>query len=302
MRKKEETKMAINHKSKEEVHRMNVGMKYDLIQIHKTVKFEFRKNIKKYFTTTFLSFLIYLLTLAINIASENGGAEAPASPAEYIQSYFTMIDFVIIIIAMNFAGSIIAEDFEKQTGNLLFPKISKERLLIGRIIARYALAILSLLTFYILIAGTTAVKYEESLPSEIWLSFGWASLYLFSIMAFVTFLSSIAKRTSGAMIGSFIILLMVFQLVSTLLMFAGVESEPLYILTYYSGIISACFNMPADRSIIKHFRTRDGSVGDTYLSWITPSVQGAAIGMILYALVFLTIAYLFYKRRQSKSE
>jgi ABC-2 type transport system permease protein len=287
------------------VQRMDIGLKRNMVQVQKTVKFELRRFVKKTFATIFFVMAIFVLFLVINEISESKGAAVPETTTDYILSYFSMMDFVIILIGMTFAGSIIAEDFEKHTGNLIFPKIDKNRLLIGRMVARFILASICLFTYYAAIAITTNIKYDTHIPIEIWHSFAWAELYLFSIMAFVTFFSSFMNRTATAMIGSFMFLFMVFNLISSIFMFTGVQTEPLFFLTYYGNIISACFDMPAvdERMIERPFSMGPGGSesGNSYYMWSTPSVVGALVGMILYSLILLISAYFLFKRRQNQA-
>ncbi|MHA1719177.1 MAG: ABC transporter permease [Promethearchaeota archaeon] len=281
--------------------RTKTGNKRSILQIEKTISFEFVRHGMKSITMFIFSFSIYAMFLIIQIMQENKGAVAPDDPAIYFKNYLLMIDFLILIIASTFGGSIIAEDFDKQTGNLLFPKITKDRLLVGRIIARYIYAIGAVFFYYILIAITTFIKYE-AVPKIVWGSMGWAFLYTFALLSFVTLFSSFMKRTSSATITSILIILIVFQLLSMILMFTGVKVEPLFILTYYANIITSWFNMPADDKRFSEisFNRGPASDGNTYRQWITPSATGAIIGMLVYSAICLIIAYLVFRRRQNK--
>lgn len=284
------------------VQRTQVGTQRSLIQIEKTVKFELLKNFRKFISMLLTSFFIFVLFLVINIVQEYNGTPSPDTPSEYFQSYLMMITLLILIISSTFAGSIIAEDFEKQTGNLLFPKISKDRLLIGRIIARYFYIALTIGFYYLIVGIYTYIKYN-GVPKIVWGSMGWALLYAFLLFAFVTFLSSILKRSSTAIIIGILGLLIVFPLVQNILMFTGVTVEPLFILTYFGDIITAWFNMPPIGQRYREFTFGRGPMADpnnTYMSWITPSPAGAVIGMLVYCIVLFGIAYIIFQRRQNK--
>lgn len=284
------------------VDKINIGMRRGWIQIKKTISFEFLRNAKKFMAMLITSAGIFLLFLIIQLISENQGAEAPEDPAVYFQNYLTMITLLVLIIAVTFFGSIIAEDFEKSTGNLLFPKIPKERLLIGRVIARYFYAFLSVAFFYFLVAVTTFIKYE-GVPKIVWGSMLWAELYLFGLMAFMTLLSSLFKRTSTAMITGILGILIVFQLFSMIFMFTGITIEPLYFITYYGNIITAWFNMPPVDARYVEMGFGNGpaqNFGDaTYYQWMTPSAGGAILGIAIYSLICFALAYYLYQRRQN---
>ncbi len=279
------------------ISRTRKGAKRSLIQISSTIEFEFKRNLRSFIILLLAVTLIYGLFLTINLIKEGRGVESPEDPVDYITGYLMMIDVLIMIIGTTTASTIIAEDYNKHTGNLIFPKITKERLLTGRIIARYIYAALATIFFYILVGVTTLIKYG-TLPAGIWLSLLWALLYTFLVFALVVFFSSFMKNTSGTVILSILMLFMIFPLGNNILMFTGVDWEPLFILTYYSKIITASFNMPEQRYTELSFGHRPG--GPTYMTWVTPSVGGAIIGMLTYALVLIIASYYLFTRRQQQ--
>ncbi|MHA1602272.1 MAG: ABC transporter permease [Promethearchaeota archaeon] len=285
------------------IQKTQVGAKRSLIQIEKTVKFELLKNFGKFMAMLLTSLFIFILFLVINEIQEYNGSPTPDDPADYFQSYLMMISFLILIISSTFAGSIIAEDFEKQTGNLLFPKISKDRLLIGRIIARYLYIALSIGFYYLIVGIYTFIKYN-GVPKIVWGSMGWALLYAFLLFAFITFLSAILKRSSTAVITGILVLLIIFPMLRMILMFTGVTVEPLFILTYFGDIITVWFNMPPNDARFVEMAFGRGPMADpsnTYMSWITPSAAGAVIGVIIYSVILFGAAYIIFRRRQNKS-
>lgn len=275
------------------------GVKRSVMQIQKTITFEFVRNGMRAITALIISFIVYALFLIIAIIEENQGAPVPEDPAEYFQKYLMMIGFLILIITTTFGGSIISEDFEKQTGNLLFPKITKDRLLVGRLIARYLYSVGAVVFYYVLVAITTFIKYD-GIPKIIWGSLGWALLYTFAMLSFTTLFSSIMKRSSTAMISTILIVLIVFQLLTMIIMYTGVTIEPFFMLTYYESIITKWFNMPDDRFVEISFNHGPLSDGTTYMQWLTPSATGAIIGMLVWSAICLVIAYIAFRIRQNK--
>ncbi len=279
------------------------GTKRSIIHIQKTIEFEFQKNLSKFISMLLMSIGIFLLFLIIQMIQESAGVAVPDDPVDFFEAYLMMIDFLILIIAVTFGGGIIAEDFEKETGNLLFPKIQKNRLLAGRIIARYFYAALTVVFYYALVGISTLIKYEW-VPSIVWESMGWALLYTFAVFSFMILFSSFMKRVASAMIVGMMIVLMVFQLTSMILMFTGVTIEPLFILTYYANIITIWFNMPAERFTEFGFGGPPGmgpGMGDgmpTFMSWATPNATGAILGMAIYSIICIALSYIIYKRRQ----
>jgi len=280
--------------------RTKIGAKRSYLQIEKTIKFEFLRNGAKFVSMLIMSFVIFALFLIIEIINENNGAIPTEDPAVYFEGYLFMVSFIILIITSTFGGSMIAEDFEKHTGNLLFPKITKDRLLFGRFVARYIYSAISVSFYYLLVAIATFIEYG-GIPKIVWGSLGWALLYTFALLSFVTLFSAIMKRSSSATIYSILIVLIVFQLLTMVLRVTGVTIEPFFMLTYFSNIITSWFHMPEERYMESLFEHGPGSEGGkTFYSWITPSATGAVIGMLVWAVICLTIAYIVFRRRQNK--
>jgi ABC-type transport system involved in multi-copper enzyme maturation permease subunit len=280
--------------------KMPVGLMRSLDQIGATTRFELLRNIKNMIISLFVAGFIFVLSLIINIITESRLGESPETATDYITSYLGMIGFFILIIATMFGGNMIALDYDKQTGNLLFPKITKGRLFVGRLIARYLLSALAVIFYYILVVIAAAIKYTN-LPVETWASLGWALLYTFAVLSLVIFFSSFMKKTSTVIVVSLVMVLLVFNLGSTILVISGVEIEPLFILTYYSSIITQSFAMPTER-FVEGFLGGPHPGGDapTVMQWITPSVEGAIIGMLIYSVILLVGAYFLFRRRQQK--
>ena len=287
------------------IEKQKAGVRRDFTQIFNTVTFEFKRFFKNFILMLLLFLGIFTIFLVVQELQALQDVPLPEDPIDYINSYMSMFGFMVILSAAGFAGSIIAEDFHRQTGNLIFPKISKTRLLIGRVISRYALNAICVCFYYILVGVITFIKYEE-IPLVLWGSMGWALLYTFMIFSFVTLMSSIMKSTAISIIVSILFMLIVFNMISMILRFAGLETEPLFIPTYYEGIITASMAMPDPRYTEIRMPTGPGNQGDgefaTFLLWITPTATAALIGILFFTAIFLGLAYFMYKRRQSKSE
>jgi ABC-type transport system involved in multi-copper enzyme maturation permease subunit len=285
-----------------DANREKAGLKRNISQIGNTITFEFKKNLKSFIIMLFVFVSVFSLLVLISELQLAQDVVLPSDPVNYVDDYLTQFfGFLIIISASLFGGSIIVEDFKKQTGNLLFPKISKTRLLIGRLTSRYILNAICVSFYYILIGMVTFIKYGE-IPITLWASLGWALLYTFVILTFVTFMSSVMRSTSATIIVSILFLLIVFNIITMILRFAGLTIEPLFLLTYYEGIISGSISMPNPRYTEISMPAPGTGEFVTFTQWLTPTTPAALIGMLIYASVFLISAYFIYHRRQSKSE
>jgi len=272
-------------------------------QIGSTIKFEFKRNTKSLLIATVASVFVYLLMFIIDLIQQNRGVELPDSNVDYLTgTYFSMLfPFLVIIIAVTLGASIICEDFQKDTGNLIFPKTTKFRLLTGRLFARFLYAILAVTVFYLL-AGITTLIYYGTVSTMIFASWGLALLYTLAVFSVVVFFSSFMKNNAGTIILSILLMLIVFSLVDSILVFTGSQLEPLFILTYYSNILTEIFDMPTDRFVESTFGAGrpGGGEGITIFQWITPSIGGAIAGMLIYTTLLLSISYILFRFRQKK--
>lgn len=272
-----------------------LGLTRSVTQVLDTIQFEFVRNFKKIMIVLLLYTGIFGLFFIIDQISISRGMELPAESLDYFMGYLGMINFLIYISAATFGGSIIVVDYEKLTGHLIFPKISKDRLLLGRFIAAYGMNALVVLYYYVLSFLATASKYDE-MPDHIWDSMGLALLFTLAVLSFVVLWSSLMRTTTAAVVMSIMLLLIVFTIISSIMQVAT-QAEPIFLLNYYGNTISTVFDMPDPRYM-------DMTVGIsetdtiTLRTWLTPSISTACYGMLTYTAICLIIAYIRFKTRQ----
>ncbi len=288
-----------------ELERQKIGIRRDLIQIADTITFELKKNLKKLYVMLFVYFSLFMLSFAMNeFLWDLMGEFAPTNSAtlmsNYIGGFFTM---ALLISCATFAGPIIAEDFYRQTGNLLFPKITKSKLLIGRLVSNYILNAICIVFFYTLVSIVAFIKYGE-VSTTIFNSIGWALLYTMVLISFVTFLSSFMKNASFTIITSIFFVLIIMEMIPFILAYSGVlknnETPMFFLFNYFGLIIGQSLAMPIER----YGPLPQGGFGggEEIKTWLTPNELGALLGMIIYILFFLSFAYIIYRSRQSKGE
>ena len=282
--------------------RKKVGIGRDFTQIGDTFMFELKKNLIPFLIMMIITALMFTLFVLLQTLQEVQDVPLPDEAIQYFISYFQYIfGFLVVLTAAGFAGSIIAEDFQKQTGNLIFPKISKSRLFIGRIMARYLMNAICIVFYYILVTSITFIKYGEIPLMGILTSLIWALFYTFALFSMVTFVSSIMKSTSASIIVSVFLYLLVFTMIQQIMNYLAGGVEPWFLLSYYENIITNIVNMPDPRYREVTMGFGPGG-GVTFYQWVTPNVLTAFFGILIYSVLFLTLAYVRYRRRQSKSE
>ena len=180
-------------------------------QVFATIRFELRKNLKKFLILLILMGVFFGLSLYLSTLQENRSEiELYPTPDLYIKSFLGLMGMLIMIIATTFAGSSLVIDFQRDTGNLLFPLIPRGRLMLGRMIANLILVGSLIFAYYFGIGIVTLLLYNE-LVVEFWASFGWAVLYALMLLSFVTFVSSFMRRTSSVVVLCLILFLIIAQ-------------------------------------------------------------------------------------------
>lgn len=268
-------------------------------QIGDTILFEFRKNLKKWIVLLILTgILIYLNTALMNSLAEYLGMENPEKIGDYLKTQFTMMSLLLQICGAALFGGIIVEDIEKRTGNILHPKISKDRLIVGRFIALYIILASLVILYYTVVVIFAVSEYPgQEVPKVVWESMGWAMFNGLAVAAFVTFISSFSKTVNLSIILSLAMFIIVFPTITTVMSMTGSDIEPLFLLPYNMNIIESIFKMPDPRYMEIPIDMSDMGTA-TYFIWTTPSVEGAAWSLSIHTVVCLVLAYLLYQRKE----
>ena len=153
IKKTEEIGMEIQNREK-------IGSIRKIQQIFDIGYFDIKRNLKKTLILLGIATVIFILFLIIEEIQIGKGVELPDDPAVFALRFLMMIDVLVLISATSYGGSIIVIDFEKLTGNILFPKISRERLFVGRFLSNYLMNAFVILFYYILVAINVFIKYS----------------------------------------------------------------------------------------------------------------------------------------------
>jgi ABC-type transport system involved in multi-copper enzyme maturation permease subunit len=263
-------------------------------QISDTIMFELLKNLRKCLILAGIGiFLVILSYITILFQFPDGISIDEIRFDQYLLSNVTLF---LSISCCALAGSIIVADFEKETKNILFPQIGRNRLFIGRIISVIFMQVLVLGTYYLAVAGFTLYQFR-SVPISLGLSFLWAILYAISLLAFVTFFSSFMRSVTATVVLSFVLLFLVYSMIIGIMSFST-EAEPLWILTYYGYFITSIMDMPKIRYIDQTIDT-GGQTLPLHI-WLTPSQEGFFWGLLIHIVIFLSVAYILFRIRQEK--
>ena len=259
-----------------------------------TYIFELKKQRKKFFIFLIISVIIMLLIslLPFALIPDN---PLPEYQIEYFNNGLSFVSLIILFAVCFFFSGIICSEFSKKTGYIVFPKINKYKLIVGKYIGNLTLVIGTISLTYLLLGLLGVLYYGELVNVRLYISFGISVLYILAVSSFVTVFSSLLKSVNMTIIASILILLIGFNVASSLVTLANPDFEPFYSLTYASNLIIYVFDFPDPRYI--EF-TPPGPDGFTFRTWITPTIGTGIIMLSIYTIACFIFAALLFKRKQ----
>ncbi len=268
-----------------------------------TIVLELKKQKKKFYfflaITILISFLLgYILPIIPSFLLSN-------TQAEYFSSGLQFISFLTLFAACLFFSGIICSEFDKKTGFIVFPKINKYKLILGKYIGNLVLVISIVSIYYFILGLLGFFYYGGPINIRLFHSYGIAILYVIALSSFVTFFSSFMRSVNLTIISTLVLLLIGFNIADQIVTIIFADAfEPLYSLAYLGSLISEILSNPFPNPRFVEFSFSGGGGpfgpgGDfTFGQWVTPTIgMGITLLLINIVVFFILAAYLF-KRRQ----
>ncbi len=273
-----------------------------LTPIFNTIIFEMKKQRKKFYFFTIVTILVVvLLSYILHLIPEFLLSD---TQAEFFSSGLGFISFITLFAACLFFSGIICSEFNKRTGFIVFPKINKYKLILGKYLGNLFLVI-SIITVYYFVLGLMGFYYYGGpINIRIFYSYGFAVLYIIALSSFVTLFSSFMKNVNVTIITTLIILLMGFNIADQIVTLLYTDSfEPLYSLAYLGNLITSVLQNPFPDPRYVEFSfggMGPGGMGGRFSfgSWVTPSIAMGTTLLLVYIVVFFVLAAVLFKRRQ----
>jgi len=246
-------------------------------------RYELWKLIKEW---RLIGLIILVTAFSIVVAKE---LERSGDAVQFAKSFFTIVAVLLIpIVGIIFGGNVLASEFERKTGYMLFSNpIRRATVVAGKFMASFISVVIMISIYYLIGIASMSGLYGE-MPATLLGSFGLAILYGCAVLS-LTFLFSSILSVMGATVISFFTLLMIMPILHSVLL-NQLMIEPWCILTYTSGAIGAYINPPARRVVI----TPSGS------SYAYPDFTISALVMTVYILVSLILTAIATKRREMR--
>jgi ABC-2 type transport system permease protein len=271
--------------------------------IYHTIIFEMKKQRKKLYFFTAITIIIAVLTgYILQLFPEY---PLSSTQAEFFSGGLTFISFITLFAACLFFSGIICSEFNKKTGFIVFPKINKYKLIIGKYFGNLILVVFIVAIFYFILGLFGFLYYGGPINIRIFYSFGFAVLYVIALSSFVTLFSSFMKNVNITIITTLVILLMGFNIADQIINLIFADAfEPLYSLAYLGNLITSVLLNPFPNPRYTEFSF--GGMGPpgmgggdfSFGTWATPSIFMGTTLLLVYIVACFLLAALLFKRRQ----
>lgn len=211
------------------------------------------------------------------------------SPESFETLFLSFAGFLIIICATFFGADAIVSEFQNRTGYLVFPNpIKRSVLFMGKFSASVTAGLMVMTVFYAALAALSLVS-ARGVDDDLLLSYAYAVEYLIAAMAVAYLISSVMKGSTGALVLTFFMFLMILPIVDNVSMFSGVKIEGS--LTFSSNVITYILTDPYPVDEVAE------SYGMRFNAFYPDQVM-AAVTMAAYALASLGLGMFLFNRKQ----
>ncbi len=193
--------------------------------------------------------------------------------------------------AVFFAGDAIAGEFESKTGFILFTNpVKRITLWLGKYLA-CSIAVVLLVAFSYLITAIALLAIYGEVPAEMAQSFGLALLFAGAFLSVTFFFSSISKGAMGATVMTLLLVMVVFGIVESVLMFT--DNPSWFLLSTGGDSIAAVYGEYS--VILGELLPHDIELP---FELETMNIGLAAVAMAVYLVVGLVLSIWISGRRQ----
>jgi ABC-2 type transport system permease protein len=211
-------------------------------------------------------------------------------PTDFAETFMQFTSTLIIIFVTFFGADALTSEFQNRTAYLLFPNpLRREVMFLGKFIASFAASLCMVGLFYLVIVALS-VATIGGVAQYIALSFGFSALFLMACLALSFFVSAIMKGSTGAIILTFFLLLMIIPIVQSVGMFSGMKMW--FLITFIGDLSSTSLNW--DHYPVDHSET---VMGFTYYNYY-PDPGTSVITLIAYVVIFCAMAVFLFRRRE----
>jgi ABC-2 type transport system permease protein len=209
---------------------------------------------------------------------------------DFAERFMQFANTLVVILVTFFGADAIVSEYQNRTAYLLFPNpVSREIMFAGKFIASFIASLTMVGLFYILtmsLSFATLGDVAKYLP----LSFCFAALFLVACLAVAFFVSSILKGSTGAIILTFFMFLMILPIVQSVGMLSGAKMW--FLISFMGDLPTTTLswdNYPVDSSSTQF--------GFTFYNFYPDPGTSIAV-MLAYLLIFSVLTIFLFRRKQ----
>ena len=211
------------------------------------------------------------------------------TPEDFASFFVGFASILIIICATFFGADALVGEFSNRTGYLIFPTPMKRHVLFtGKFLASLTAGLIVIGLFYAGI-GILSLVAAHGIDNHFLLSFAYALEYLLALTAVAYLISSLMKGATGAIVLTFLLPLLIFNIIDGVFMVAGVKFEAS--LTFSAGIIGYILQEPYP------VETKIDTPGFSFTNFY-PDPSLSVIVMFAWAVVAVALSLVLFKRKQ----
>lgn len=209
-------------------------------------------------------------------------------------SYFR---FFIIFVSCFFFSDIVCSEFANKTGYIMFPKINKYKLIVGKYIANLSIIILLVIVHYLMLNISVMVIYDTVIP-ESYVSLGIAIIYITTLSALILLFSTIMPKANLTTIIIILLFLVGFPLLEQGLTAINQEIEPIFSLNFIGNLINHVIPGGLHGGERWIWVTYAGDLLPPVKVWVTPTIEVGILIMSLYTAVSFLFIFLALRRKE----
>jgi ABC-2 type transport system permease protein len=203
--------------------------------------------------------------------------------------FVNFASILIVICATFFGADSIVGEFQNRTGYLMFPNpLRRSVLYFGKYAASMTAGLAVLALFYFGV-GVLSLGTVGGVDDDFGMSFAFAAEYLMAVMAIAYLISSILKGSTGALVLTFFMFIMILPIIDSVSMFAGVKISAS--LTFSSNAMLYTLTDPYPQDSV------NSDFGITIHQYY-PDPGVSAVVMLAYAVIAIALSLVLFKRKQ----
>jgi len=226
---------------------------------------------------------------------------------EFYRDEITYFKFFILFVSCFFFSDIVCSEFTLKTGYIMFPKINRYKLIVGKYIANLSIIIFLLILHYLTLNISVMIIYESVILEWV-ISLGIAIMYAITLSAFILLFSTIIPKVNLTIILIILIYFIGFTILEQVFTAVNQELEPIFSLNYIGNLINHV--VPGG---LPNYQLYRGQLpwgqrwnwvyyaGDTLPPvklWLTPTIEVAILIMSFYIALFFLLTFLVLKRKE----